>query len=111
VGHNDGGQLTDAIRTHPYSVVLFYEIEKAHPRVLELFLQNFDEGTLTDSQGRKCNFRESMIILPSNLGSGVEWSGLVWSGLVWSGLVWFLAWPSISAALQLTTVWCKISQP
>jgi len=71
VGHDEGGQLTDAIRTHPYSVVLFEEIEKAHPRVLDLFLQIFDEGTLTDSQGRKCNFRESVIILTINLGSGV----------------------------------------
>jgi ATP-dependent Clp protease ATP-binding subunit ClpC len=71
VGHDEGGQLSDAIRTHPYSVVLFDEIEKAHPRVLDLFLQIFDEGTLTDAQGRKCDFRESVIILTSNLGSGV----------------------------------------
>ena len=70
VGHDAGGQLSDAIRTHPYSVVLFDEIEKAHPRVLDLFLQIFDDGTLTDAQGRKCNFRESVIILTSNLGSG-----------------------------------------
>ncbi len=70
VGHDEGGQLSDAIRTHPYSVVLFDEIEKAHPRVLDLFLQIFDEGTLTDAQGRKCDFRESVIILTSNLGSG-----------------------------------------
>ena len=65
-----GGQLTDAIRTHPYSVVLFHEIEKAHPRVLDLFLQILDDGTLTDAQGRKCDLRESVIILTSNLGSG-----------------------------------------
>ena len=71
VGHDEGGQLSDAIRTHPYSVVLFDEIEKAHPKVLDLFLQIFDEGTLTDAQGRKCDFRESVIILTSNLGSGV----------------------------------------
>jgi ATP-dependent Clp protease ATP-binding subunit ClpA len=71
VGYDEGGQLTDAIRTFPYSVVLFDEIEKAHPRVLDLFLQIFDEGTLTDAQGRKCDFRESVIILTSNLGSGV----------------------------------------
>ena len=71
VGHDEGGQLSDAIRTHPYSLVLFDEIEKAHPRVLDLFLQIFDEGTLTDAQGRKCDFRESVIILTSNLGSGV----------------------------------------
>jgi ATP-dependent Clp protease ATP-binding subunit ClpC len=72
VGHDEGGQLSDAIRTHPYSVVLFDEIEKAHPKVLDVFLQIFDEGTLTDAQGRKCDFRESVIILTSNLGSGVE---------------------------------------
>jgi ATP-dependent Clp protease ATP-binding subunit ClpA len=70
VGHDAGGQLTDAIRTYPYSVVLFDEIEKAHPRVLDLFLQIFDEGTLTDAQGRKCDFRETVIILTSNLGAG-----------------------------------------
>jgi ATP-dependent Clp protease ATP-binding subunit ClpC len=70
VGHDEGGQLSDAIRTHPYSVVLFDEIEKAHPRVLDLFLQIFDEGALTDAQGRKCDFRESVIILTSNLGTG-----------------------------------------
>ncbi len=70
VGHDEGGQLSDAIRTHPYSVVLFDEIEKAHPKVLDLFLQIFDEGKLTDAQGRKCDFRESVIILTSNLGSG-----------------------------------------
>lgn len=70
VGHDEGGQLSDAIRTHPYSVVLFDEIEKAHPKVLDLFLQIFDEGTLTDAQGRKCDFREAVIILTSNLGSG-----------------------------------------
>ena len=70
VGYDEGGQLTDTIRTHPYSVVLFDEIEKAHPRVLDLFLQIFDEGTLTDAQGRKCDFRESVIVLTSNLGTG-----------------------------------------
>ena len=70
VGHDAGGQLTDAIRTHSYSVVLFDEIEKAHQRVLDLFLQIFDEGTLTDARGRKCDFREAVIILTSNLGSG-----------------------------------------
>jgi ATP-dependent Clp protease ATP-binding subunit ClpC len=69
VDHDEGGQLSDAIRTHPYSVVLFDEIEKAHPKVLDLFLQIFDEGTLTDAQGKKCDFKESVIILTSNLGS------------------------------------------
>jgi ATP-dependent Clp protease ATP-binding subunit ClpC len=70
VGHAEGGQLSDAIRSHPYSIVLFDEIEKSHPKVLDLFLQIFDEGTLTDAQGKKCDFRESVIILTSNLGSG-----------------------------------------
>jgi ATP-dependent Clp protease ATP-binding subunit ClpC len=70
VGHDEGGQLSDAIRTNPYSVVLLDEIEKAHPKVLDLFLQVFDDGILTDSQGRKCSFREAVIIMTSNLGSG-----------------------------------------
>ena len=69
VGHDEGGTLTDAVRAKPYSVVLFDEVEKAHPRVLDLFLQVFDEGALTDSRGRKASFRETMIILTSNLGS------------------------------------------
>ena len=69
IGHNEGGRLTDAVRARPYSVVLFDEVEKAHPRVLDLFLQVFDEGTLTDSRGRKASFREAVIILTSNLGS------------------------------------------
>lgn len=64
-----GGRRTDAVRARPYSVILFDEVEKAHPRVLDLFLQVFDEGTLTDSRGRKASFRETVIILTSNLGS------------------------------------------
>ena len=68
IGHDEGGRLTDAVRAKPYSVVLFDEVEKAHPRVLDLFLQVFDEGTLTDSRGRKASFREAVIILTSNLG-------------------------------------------
>jgi len=69
VGHDEGGRLTDAVRAKPYSVVLFDEVEKAHPRILDPFLQVFDEGTLTDSRGRKASFRETVIILTSNLGS------------------------------------------
>ena len=69
-GCDEEGQLTAQIRTRPYSVVLFDEIEKAHPRVLDIFLQIFDEGTLTDAGGRKCSFRDAVIILTSNLGSG-----------------------------------------
>jgi ATP-dependent Clp protease ATP-binding subunit ClpC len=68
--HEQGGQLTEKIRSHPYSVVLFDEIEKGHPKIMDIFLQIFDEGILTDSRGRCCDFKESIIILTSNLGSG-----------------------------------------
>jgi len=69
-GHCSGSvPFRDAVRAKPYSVVLFDEAEKAHPRILDLFLQVFDEGTLTDSRGRKASFRETVIILTSNLGS------------------------------------------
>jgi ATP-dependent Clp protease ATP-binding subunit ClpC len=70
VGHDEEGQLTGKIRSNPYSVVLFDEIEKAHPEVFDIFLQIFDEGRLTDSHGRRVNFSESVVILTSNLGSG-----------------------------------------
>jgi len=69
-GCDEEGQLTGKIRSRPYSVVLFDEIEKAHPRVLDIFLQIFDEGTLTDAKGRKCSFRNAIIIMTSNLGAG-----------------------------------------
>lgn len=68
VGFGEGGELTEAIRHHPYSVVLFDEIEKANPRVLDLMLQVFDDGRLTDSKGRTVDFRNALIIMTSNLG-------------------------------------------
>jgi ATP-dependent Clp protease ATP-binding subunit ClpC len=68
-GYDEEGQLTGKIRSQPYSVVLFDEVEKAHPKVMDVFLQMFDEGTLTDSKGRKCSFRDAVIILTSNLGA------------------------------------------
>jgi ATP-dependent Clp protease ATP-binding subunit ClpC len=70
--HDQGGQLTERIRSNPYSVVLFDEIEKASPKILDLFLQLFDEGYLTDSRGVRCDFCESIIIMTSNLGAGVK---------------------------------------
>lgn len=70
VGYEEEGFLTGKIRTNPYSVVLFDEIEKAHPKVFDLFLQIFEEGRLTDGQGRRVNFAEAVIILTSNLGAG-----------------------------------------
>jgi len=69
VGYEEGGQLTEAIRRKPYSVVLFDEIEKAHPEVFNLLLQVLDEGRLTDSKGRTVNFKNTIIIMTSNLGS------------------------------------------
>ena len=69
VGYGEGGQLSEAVRRHPYSVVLFDEIEKAHPEVFNAMLQIFDEGHLTDGAGRKVDFRNTIIILTSNVGS------------------------------------------
>ncbi len=71
VGYEEGGQLTEAVRRHPYSVVLFDEIEKAHPSIFNVFLQVLDEGRLTDGRGRMVNFRNTIIIMTSNLGSDV----------------------------------------
>lgn len=71
VGYGDGGQLTEAVRRKPYSVILLDEIEKAHPDIFNLFLQVLDDGRLTDSQGRVINFRNTLIIMTSNLGSQV----------------------------------------
>ena len=69
VGFDEGGQLTDSIRRHPYSVVLFDEIEKAHPDVFNLLLQILEDGILTDSQGRRVDFRNAVIIMTSNIGA------------------------------------------
>jgi ATP-dependent Clp protease ATP-binding subunit ClpC len=71
VGYGDGGQLTEAVRRKPHSVILFDEVEKAHPEVFNLLLQLLDEGRLTDSQGRKVDFTNTVIIMTSNLGSRV----------------------------------------
>ncbi len=69
VGYDEGGQLTEAVRRHPYSVVLFDEVEKAHPDVFNILLQILDDGRITDSQGRTVDFKNTIIILTSNLGS------------------------------------------
>jgi ATP-dependent Clp protease ATP-binding subunit ClpB len=71
VGYDEGGQLTEAVRRRPYSVVLFDEIEKAHPDVFNVLLQVLDDGRITDSQGRTVNFKNTVIIMTSNLGSEV----------------------------------------
>ncbi len=69
VGYDEGGQLTEAVRRHPYAVVLFDEIEKAHPDVFNILLQIMDDGRLTDGKGRKVDFKNTVIIMTSNLGS------------------------------------------
>ena len=70
IGYDQGGQLTEAVRRRPYTVVLFDEVEKAHPDVFDVLLQVLDEGRLTDGQGRTVDFRNTILILTSNLGSG-----------------------------------------
>ncbi|PPK04328.1 ATP-dependent Clp protease ATP-binding subunit, partial [Staphylococcus aureus] len=69
VGHDDGGQLTEKVRRKPYSVILFDEIEKAHPDVFNILLQVLDDGRLTDSKGRTVDFRNTVIIMTSNVGA------------------------------------------
>ena len=71
VGYNEGGQLTEAVSSRPYTVVLFDEIEKAHPDVFNLMLQIFEDGRLTDSKGRTIDFKNTLLILTSNVGSKV----------------------------------------
>lgn len=77
VGFEDGGQLTEAVRRNPYSVILFDEIEKAHPDVFNILLQILDDGRVTDSQGRTVNFQNTVIIMTSNLGSTYLQEGVV----------------------------------
>lgn len=76
VGYDEGGQLTEAVRRKPYSVVLFDEIEKAHPDVFNILLQVLDDGRITDSQGRTVNFKNTIIIMTSNLGSSFLLDGI-----------------------------------
>ena len=82
VGYDEGGQLTEAVRRKPYSVVLFDEIEKAHPDVFNILLQVLDDGRITDSQGRTVDFKNTIIILTSNLGSSYLLEGIDENGNV-----------------------------
>ncbi len=82
VGYEEGGQLTEAVRRRPYSVVLLDEIEKAHPDVFNLLLQVLDEGRLTDSQGRSVNFTNTVIIMTSNIGSDIIQEKIMQPGVV-----------------------------
>ena len=82
VGYDEGGQLTEAVRRKPYSVVLFDEIEKAHPDVFNILLQILDDGRITDSQGRTVDFKNTIIILTSNLGSQYLLDGILPDGSI-----------------------------
>ncbi|WP_426350829.1 ATP-dependent chaperone ClpB [Alloiococcus sp. CFN-8] len=82
VGYEEGGQLTEAVRRRPYSVVLFDEVEKAHPEVFNILLQVLDDGRITDSQGRLVDFKNTIIILTSNLGSSYILDGIKEDGTI-----------------------------
>ena len=82
VGYDEGGQLTEAVRRKPYAVVLFDEVEKAHPQVLNVLLQVLDDGRITDGQGRTVDFKNTIIILTSNLGSDLLLSGMAADGTI-----------------------------
>jgi len=82
VGYDEGGELTEAVRRKPYSVVLFDEIEKAHPDVFNILLQVLDDGRITDSQGRVVDFKNTIIILTSNLGASVILEGISEDGII-----------------------------
>jgi len=82
VGYEEGGQLTEAVRRHPYSVILFDEVEKAHPDVFNVLLQVLDDGRVTDSQGRTVDFKNTIIILTSNLGSQFLLDGIDEAGQI-----------------------------
>ncbi|MGI6174199.1 MAG: ATP-dependent chaperone ClpB [Christensenellales bacterium] len=82
VGYEEGGQLTEAVRRKPYSVILFDEVEKAHPDVFNVLLQALDDGRITDSQGRTVDFKNTIIILTSNLGSSIIMEGIQEDGSI-----------------------------
>ena len=82
VGYDEGGQLTEAVRRKPYSVVLFDEIEKAHPDVFNILLQVLDDGRITDSQGRTVDFKNTILIMTSNIGSQYLLEGIQEDGTI-----------------------------
>ena len=82
VGYDEGGQLTEAVRRKPYSVILFDEIEKAHPDVFNILLQLLDDGRLTDNQGRTVDFKNTIVIMTSNIGSSYLIDGIRQDGTI-----------------------------
>ena len=85
VGYEEGGQLTEAVRRKPYSVVLFDEIEKAHPDVFNVLLQVLDDGRITDSQGRTVDFKNTILIMTSNIGANYLLDGIDEDGTIQAG--------------------------
>ena len=83
VGYDDAGQITEAIRRRPYSIVVFDEVEKAHPEMHNMLLQIMEEGQLTDAKGRKVDFRNAIIVMTSNIGADMIKVDL---GLIWGGM-------------------------
>jgi ATP-dependent Clp protease ATP-binding subunit ClpB len=81
VGYDEGGQLTEAVRRRPYSLVLLDEVEKAHPEVFDILLQVLDDGRLTDGQGRTVDFRNTLVVLTSNLGSSIDSNSILDAGV------------------------------
>jgi ATP-dependent Clp protease ATP-binding subunit ClpB len=77
VGHNEGGQLTEAVKRNPYSIILYDEVEKAHPRIFDALLQVLDAGRMTDGQGNIVDFKNTIIIMTSNIGSSIIKDGLI----------------------------------
>ncbi len=81
VGYDEGGQLTEAVRRKPYRVVLLDEVEKAHPDVFHVLLQVLDDGRITDSQGRTVDFKNTLVIMTSNIGSSYLLEGIDAAGM------------------------------
>jgi branched-chain amino acid transport system substrate-binding protein len=110
VGYEQGGQLTEAVRRRPYSVILLDEVEKAHPEVFDLLLQVLDDGRLTDGQGRTVDFRNTILVLTSNLGSqflvdeGLSWEDKVAAVIGGSNSATGLAIASVATQAKMPTI-------
>ena len=108
IGYEEGGQLTEAVRRHPYSVVLFDEIEKAHPDVFNIMLQILDDGRVTDSHGRTVNFKNCVIIMTSNIGAQILIDGMDDDGKL-AEARWKRSWGSCApnSAPNSSTAWTR----
>jgi ATP-dependent Clp protease ATP-binding subunit ClpB len=102
VGYDEGGQLTEAVRRKPYAVILFDEIEKAHPDVFNVLLQVLDDGRITDSQGRTVDFKNTVIIMTSNIGSRYLLEGVTGDSIPESVMAELRKRPVQASGLPLT---------